>query len=38
MDEIEKKEFYDNESEKIKFNWFCYEYANNLYYDIKLRR
>jgi hypothetical protein len=30
-DYIEAKNFYQDDGDKIKLNWFCYEYANNLY-------
>ncbi|MDR1972395.1 MAG: hypothetical protein LBQ46_10805 [Treponema sp.] len=35
IDPIKAKYFYDNEEEKIKINWFCYEYAFILYSHLK---
>jgi hypothetical protein len=34
-DAIEAKNFYQDNGDKIRINWFCYEYANNLYNEIK---
>lgn len=34
-DPIKAKYFYDNDKEKIKLNWFCYEYAFGLYDKIR---
>jgi uncharacterized Fe-S radical SAM superfamily protein PflX len=30
-DNIKAENFYKDYGDKIKLNWFCYEYANNLY-------
>ena len=35
-DPIKAEYFYANENEKIKLNWFCYEYAFALYTKIRL--
>ena len=35
VDPIKAKYFYANENEKIKLNWFCYEYAFGLYTKIR---
>lgn len=35
LDYIAAKSFYQDAGDKIKLNWFCYEYANNLYAAIK---
>ena len=34
IDPIKAKYFYENENEKTKLNWFCYEYAYVLYKNI----
>ena len=34
IDPIKAKYFYENENEKTKLNWFCYEYAFVLYKNI----
>ena len=34
-DSIKAESFYQDNGDKIKLNWFCYEYANNLYSAIK---
>ena len=34
-DPIKAEYFYSSEKEKIKLNWFCYEYAFSLYTKIK---
>jgi len=34
-DPIKAEYFYSNEKEKIKLNWFCYEYAFSLYTKIR---
>jgi uncharacterized Fe-S radical SAM superfamily protein PflX len=34
-DPIKAEYFYGNEKEKIKLNWFCYEYAFGLYTKIR---
>jgi len=35
-DPIKAEYFYENENEKVKLNWFCYEYAFALYTKIRL--
>ena len=35
VDYINAESFYQDAGDKIKLNWFCYEYANNLYTAIK---
>jgi hypothetical protein len=30
-DNVKVKHFYQDDADKIKMNWLCYEYANNLY-------
>ncbi|GHV80809.1 hypothetical protein AGMMS49944_26000 [Spirochaetia bacterium] len=35
IDPIKAKYFYANNDEKIKLNWFCYEYAWKLYNEIR---
>jgi len=35
LDHIKAKSFYQDAGDKIKLNWYCYEYANNLYNAIK---
>jgi len=35
MDFVEATSFYQDAGDKIKLNWFCYEYANNIYLSIK---
>jgi hypothetical protein len=35
MDSIKKEYFCINDSDKIKLNWFCYEFAFGLYEEIK---
>ena len=37
-DPIKAEYFYKNEQEKIKLNWFCYEYAFGLYTKIRESR
>ena len=37
-DDIEAKNFFQDDGDKIKINWFCYEYANNLYNAIKAEK
>ena len=34
-DDVKAGNFYQDNGDKIKMNWFCYEYANNLYSFIK---
>jgi len=34
-DKVKAENFYQDNGDKIKLNWFCYEYANNLYSAIK---
>jgi hypothetical protein len=34
-DYVNAASFYQDAGDKIKLNWFCYEYANNLYTAIK---
>ncbi|MCL1791290.1 MAG: hypothetical protein FWG40_08040 [Peptococcaceae bacterium] len=34
-DHVKAERFYQDDGDKIKLNWFCYEYANNLYSSIK---
>jgi hypothetical protein len=34
-DNVKAERFYQDNGDKIKLNWFCYEYANNLYSAIK---
>jgi hypothetical protein len=42
VDPIKAEYFYKNDDEKIKINWFCYEYSFNFYSklrgDIKLKK
>jgi hypothetical protein len=35
MDFVEATSFYQDAGDKIKLNWFCYEYANNIYLFIQ---
>jgi hypothetical protein len=35
IDTIKPEYFYNNEIEKVKLNWFCYEYAYVLYKNIR---
>lgn len=35
MDYVQAKGFYQDAGDKIKLNWFCYEYANNIYMAIR---
>jgi len=35
LDYIKAGSFYQDDGDKIKLNWFCYEYANNIYDAIK---
>jgi len=35
MDYVKAEKFYQDAGDKIKLNWFCYEYANNLYMAIR---
>jgi len=35
FDFVKATSFYQDDGDKIKLNWFCYEYANNLYLSIK---
>jgi hypothetical protein len=35
VDPIKAKYFYENNDEKIRLNWFCYEYAFSLYNGIR---
>jgi hypothetical protein len=35
IDPIKPQYFYSNEAEKIKLNWFCYEYAFVLYKNLR---
>jgi hypothetical protein len=35
LDIVRPNSFYSNESEKIKLNWFCYEFAVAIYDDMK---
>jgi hypothetical protein len=35
IDPIKPEYFYSNEAEKVKLNWFCYEYAFFLYTNIR---
>ena len=35
MDYIKPESFYQDAGDKIKLNWFCYEYANNFYMSIR---
>jgi hypothetical protein len=37
-DNIKAENFYQDDGDKIKLNWFCYEYANNLYSFIQLSK
>jgi len=37
-DNVKAERFYQDDGDKIKLNWFCYEYANNLYSAIKLSK
>jgi len=37
-DNIEARNFYQDNGDKIKINWFCYEYANNLYNAIMVEK
>jgi hypothetical protein len=34
IDPVKAEWFYKSEEEKIKINWFCYEYANVIYGEI----
>ena len=34
FDFVKPKHFYQDAGDKIKLNWFCYEYANNIYLAI----
>ena len=34
-DNVKAERFYQDNADKIKLNWLCYEYANNLYRAIK---
>jgi len=34
-DKVKAERFYQDDGDKIKLNWFCYEYANNLYRAIE---
>ncbi len=34
-DYIEPNRFYQDDADKIKLNWFCYEFSNNFYQAIK---
>lgn len=33
-DNVKAEYFYQDDGDKTKLNWFCYEYANNLYHAI----
>lgn len=35
LDMIKPTSFYSNESEKVKFNWFCYELSLSIYDSMK---
>jgi hypothetical protein len=35
LEHVKAKNFYQRDSEKTKLNWFCYEYANNIYISIR---
>ena len=35
IDNVRPNSFYSNDSEKIKLNWFCYEFAVAIYDDMK---
>jgi hypothetical protein len=35
FDHVKAERFYKDDGDKIKLNWFCYEYANNLYMAIR---
>ena len=35
IDNVKAERFYQDDGDKVKLNWFCYEYANNLYRAIK---
>ena len=35
MDYVKAREFYQDAGDKVKLNWLCYEYANNLYMAIR---
>jgi hypothetical protein len=35
FDYAEAERFYQDDGDKIKINWFCYEYANNLFMEIR---
>jgi hypothetical protein len=34
-DNVKAESFYKDAGDKVKLNWFCYEYANNIYSEIK---
>jgi hypothetical protein len=34
MDHVKAEQYYKDDGDKTKLNWFCYEYANNLYMEI----
>lgn len=34
-DFVKAEQFYQDDGDKIKLNWLCYEYANDLYLEIK---
>ncbi|NLB56453.1 MAG: hypothetical protein GX811_11970 [Lentisphaerae bacterium] len=34
-DKVMAERFYQDDADKIKLNWFCYEYANILYWEIE---
>jgi len=38
QDNVKAENFYQDNGDKVKLNWFCYEYANNLYSFIKLSK
>lgn len=37
-DNVKAENFYQDDGDKVKLNWFCYEFANNLYSFIRLSK
>jgi hypothetical protein len=35
LDHAKAEQFYQDDGDKVKINWFCYEYANNLFIEIR---
>jgi len=35
IDNVFADRFYQDAGDKIKINWFCYEYANTIFLEIK---